>query len=109
MALEKTEFLGREALLKVKAEGITRKLASFTMTGFAPLHGGEAIVYEGQVVGWTSSTGFGHTLGLSIAFGYLPIALVGETEFSIEAFGKSYPARRGPRCLYDPHMERLRM
>jgi 4-methylaminobutanoate oxidase (formaldehyde-forming) len=108
VALEKERFLGREALLKVKAEGITRKLVSFTIEGFAPLHGGEAIVHDGEVVASTTSAGYGHTLGQSIAFGYLPIALAGHTQFSIEAFGTSYAARRGARCLYDPKMERLR-
>ena len=108
VALEKGEFLGRDALRKVKAEGVARKLASFTVDGFAPLHGGEAIVHQGKVVSSSTSAGYGHTLGKSIAFGYLPIALAAETQFSIEAFGQSYPARRGPRCLYDPGMERLR-
>lgn len=108
VALAKGEFLGRDALRKLKADGVTRKLAVLTVEGFAPLHGGEAIVYQGQVVGSSTSAGFGHALGQSIAFGYLPIALTQETQFSIEAFGKSYPARRGPRCLYDPGMERLR-
>ena len=108
VALDKKQFLGREALLKIKAEGITRRLASFTIEGFAPLHGGEAIVHEGQVVASTTSAGYGHTLGQSIAFGYLPVALARHSQFAIEAFGKSYPARRGARCLYDPNMERLR-
>ena len=108
VALEKERFIGREALLKLKAAGITRKLVSFTIEGFVPLHGGEAIVHEGQVVASTTSAGYGHTLGQSIAFGYLPIAIAGRTDFHIEAFGKSYPTRRGARCLYDPKMERLR-
>ena len=108
VALAKGPFVGREALLKAKAAGIARQLASFTIEGFAPLHGGEAIVHEGQVVASATSAGFGHTLGKSIALGYLPVALAGQREFSIEAFGKSYPARRGPRCLYDPKLERLR-
>ena len=108
VALDKEEFLGREALVKAKAEGVTRKLVSFTIEGFAPLHGGEAIVHDGQVVASTTSAGYGHTLGQSIAFGYLPIALAAHTQFSIEAFGKSYAARRGARCLYDPQMARLR-
>jgi glycine cleavage system aminomethyltransferase T/glycine/D-amino acid oxidase-like deaminating enzyme len=108
VALEKPQFLGREALLKIKAGGIERKLVSFTIEGFAPLHGGEAIVHDGVVVASTTSAGFGHTLGQSIAFGYLPTALAGQTEFAIEAFGHSYAARRGRRCLYDPNMERLR-
>jgi 4-methylaminobutanoate oxidase (formaldehyde-forming) len=59
-------------------------------------------------VGSTSSAGFGHTLGKTIAFGYLPAEIAGETRFVIEAFGKAHQATRGPRCLYDAKMERLR-
>jgi 4-methylaminobutanoate oxidase (formaldehyde-forming) len=72
------------------------------------LLGGEAILHDGKVVGSTSSAGFGHTLGMTIAFGYLPAEIAGETRFVIEAFGKGYAATRGPRCLYDAKMERLR-
>ncbi|MGE3831895.1 MAG: glycine cleavage T C-terminal barrel domain-containing protein, partial [Parvibaculaceae bacterium] len=108
VALDKGEFIGRDALAKIKAEGVARKLVSFTVDGFAPFHGGEAIIHDGKVVGSTSSTGFGHMLGKTIAFGYVPSALAGETRFAIEAFGKSYDAVRGPRCLYDAKMERLK-
>jgi hypothetical protein len=31
-----------------------------------------------------------------------------QKEFIIEAFGKAHKATRGPRCLYDAKMERLR-
>ena len=65
-------------------------------------------MHEGKGVGSVSSAGFGHTLRCSIALGYLPVELAKQSEFSIEAFGKSYPARRGARCLYDARMERLR-
>ncbi len=108
VALDKGEFIGREALAKIKAAPLARKLCSFTVDGFAPFHGGEAILRGGKLVGSTTSTGFGHTLGKTIAFGYLPADVAAETEFDIEAFGRSFRARRGPRCLYDVKMERLR-
>ena len=108
VALDKGDFLGRAALVKIKAEGIKRKLCSFTRDGFAPFHGGEAILHDGKVVGSTTSTGFGHTLGKTIAFGYLPVELAGQNDFEIEAFGKAHKVRRGPRCLYDAKMDRLR-
>ena len=38
----------------------------------------------------------------------LPAEAVGEDGFEIEAFGRSYQARRTGRCLYDPRMERLK-
>ena len=56
----------------------------------------------------TTSAGFGHTLGKTIAFGYLPIELTRKTNFEIEAFGNRYAAERGPRSLYDPKMKRLK-
>jgi 4-methylaminobutanoate oxidase (formaldehyde-forming) len=106
--LDKGDFLGRAALEKVKGEGPRRKLVSFTVEGFAPFHGGETILKDGVVVGSVTSAGFGHTLRKTVAFGYLPASIAGETEFEISAFGRSYAARRGPRTLYDPKGERLK-
>ena len=60
------------------------------------------------MVGSTSSAGYGHHLGRTIAFGYLAADIARDTAFTIEAFGTSYLATRGPRCLYDAKMERLR-
>jgi 4-methylaminobutanoate oxidase (formaldehyde-forming) len=108
VALDKGDFIGCDALRKVKAAPLSRKLCSFQIDGFAPLHGGEAIVLDGQVVGSTSSVGYGHTLGKTLAFGYVPAEQARATQYSIEAFGKIYPALRGPRCLYDAGMTRLK-
>jgi 4-methylaminobutanoate oxidase (formaldehyde-forming) len=106
--LEKGDFIGREALAKIKAAGLTRKLCSFTIDGFAPLHGGETILHGGKVVGSTTSVGYGHTSAKTIAFGYLPMEIADQKDFVIEAFGKAHKAARGPRCLYDAKMERLK-
>jgi glycine cleavage system aminomethyltransferase T/glycine/D-amino acid oxidase-like deaminating enzyme len=108
VAFGKGDFTGREALLAAHATGPTRRLCSFAIEGFAPLHGGEAIVHEDQVLGSVTSAGYGHTLGKSIAFGYLPVAALTANAFTIEAFGHGYPAVRGPRCLYDRMRERPR-
>ncbi len=108
VALDKGEFIGRQALTRIEQQGTKRKLASFTVEGFAPFHSGETILHGGHVVGQTTSAAFGHTLGKTIAFGYLSSELGKEVDFTIEAFGRSYPARRGPRCLYDPKGLRLK-
>ncbi|MBI1383491.1 MAG: FAD-dependent oxidoreductase [Rhizobiales bacterium] len=108
VALDKGPFTGREALTRIHEEGVRRRLVTFTMEGFVPLHGGEPIMVGGEVVGATTSCGYGHTLGRTIAFGYLPAELDVESGFAIEAFGQSHAATRGPRCLYDPHMTRLK-
>jgi len=65
-------------------------------------------LHRGEVVGTTTSGGQGYSLGRAIAFGYLPRELAGEEDFESEAFLERWPAKRGPRCLYDPTNERLR-
>jgi 4-methylaminobutanoate oxidase (formaldehyde-forming) len=108
VVLEKGDFIGRKALTEIKKQGLRRRLSSFTVEGFAPFHGSEAIYFMDRLIGWTSSAGFGHTLQKTIAFGYVPVEFANEKHFEIEAFGKRYQALRGPRCLYDPGMERLK-
>ncbi len=108
VALNKGGFVGREALHRQKQGGVDRKLCAFTVEGFAPFHGGEAIIHNGKVVGNTTSAGYGHRIGKTVALGYLPVEIAKEKAFQIEAFGTSHEAVRGPRCHYDPQMQRLR-
>lgn len=108
VALDKGPFIGRDALERQKAQGPARKLCSFYLDGFAPFHGGEAILLDGKPVSSTTSAGYGHHLGKTIAMGYLPVDLIGDTGYEIEAFGRTHAVERGPRCLYDPRMERLK-
>jgi glycine cleavage system aminomethyltransferase T/glycine/D-amino acid oxidase-like deaminating enzyme len=108
VALDKGDFIGRDALSKISKRGVTRKLCSLTVKGFAPFHGGEAVFIDDRLAGFTASTNYGHTLGRTVAFAYLPAGIGSAQAFEIEAFGVRYSAKRGPRCLYDPKMERLR-
>jgi 4-methylaminobutanoate oxidase (formaldehyde-forming) len=108
VALDKPEFTGKAALAAIKAEGTKRRLATFTLDGFVPLHGGEPILLGGTVIGSVTSGGYGHTMGRAIALGYVPVSAGDRRDFAIEAFGTVYPATKGPRVLYDPKMERLK-
>ena len=82
--LDKGDFIGRDALGAGQGRGAApaARLAS-TVDGFAPFHGGETIVHDGKVVGSVTSAGYGHTLGKTIAFGYVPAALASEPAFDI--------------------------
>lgn len=106
--LSKPDFTGKAALAAIKATGPTRRLATFTLEGVVPLHGGEPVIADGEVIGSLTSAGYGHHLGRSIGFGYVPVSMGERKDFTIEAFGRTYPATRGPRVLYDPKMERLK-
>jgi len=66
------------------------------------------VLHEGRAVASLTSAGYGHHLGRSIGFTYLPREIADQPAFTIEAFGVAHAATRGPRCLYDAKMERLR-
>ena len=108
VALDKGDFTGRTALQQAKATGPKRRLTTLAVDGFAPFLGGETVLSDGKVVGSLTSAGYGHHLGQSIGYAYLAADLSDRQDFQIEAFGKAYPARRGPRCPYDPKQERLK-
>ncbi len=105
--LDKGDFLGREALVAQRAAGLTRRLATFTIETLAYPVGGEAILANGEVVGFTTSANFGHTVGKPICYGYVPAGLAADTVFEIEVYGEAHPATRHVRPLYDPTNLRL--
>eukprot|EP00658_Telonema_sp_P-2_P085287 TRINITY_DN9698_c0_g1_i3.p1 TRINITY_DN9698_c0_g1~~TRINITY_DN9698_c0_g1_i3.p1 ORF type:complete len:803 (+),score=208.91 TRINITY_DN9698_c0_g1_i3:64-2409(+) len=75
-------FLGRDALLQQKAEGLQRKLVCLTVeaqnleTGdwMEPLNGNETIWKDGECVGLVRSTAYGPTLNKTIAYGYVDLS-----------------------------------
>jgi aminomethyltransferase len=72
--LEKGEFNGRDALLKVKQSGVSRKLVGFTVEGEKafPRHGYE-IRSKGAVLGSVTSGTFSPVLEKGIGMGYVAI------------------------------------
>ncbi|MEO3430469.1 FAD-dependent oxidoreductase [Pelagibius sp. CAU 1746] len=104
----KGDFIGRAALEKQKAEGVARRLCTFTVEEAVPVFGGETILKDGETVGLVSSAGFGTTVGKTVLYGYLPSKLAKEDEFEIESFGQHFRARRTAGPLYDPQNERLK-
>ncbi|MBI4933969.1 MAG: FAD-dependent oxidoreductase [Actinobacteria bacterium] len=108
VSLKKGDFLGRDALVAQREAGIERKLCTFTLESMAYPVSGEAIIADGQVVGFTTSANFGHTVGKPVAYGYLPVGLLDRTEFTIEVYGEAIPAIRHDRPLYDPTSAKLR-
>lgn len=106
--LDTGDFCGRSALVAQQAAGIGRRLVTFTLESMAYPVGGEAIVHQGEVVGFTTSANFGHAVGKPIAYGYVPNSLADTQGFHIEVYGESHVATRHDRPLYDPDNRRLR-
>jgi 4-methylaminobutanoate oxidase (formaldehyde-forming) len=106
--LKKNDFIGRQVLAAQKAKGVERKLCTFTLEKPLPVYGGEAVIHGGKVVGVTTSGNYGYTVGKSIAYAYLPVALADAKAFEIESFGEVSPAQRHDGALYDPSNARLK-
>ncbi|MEO6122147.1 MAG: FAD-dependent oxidoreductase [Ilumatobacteraceae bacterium] len=106
--LDSGDFIGRDALIAQRDAGVERVLCTFTLESMAYPVSGEAIIADGEVVGFTTSANFGHTIGKPIVYGYLPAALADRTEFVIEVYGEPIPAIRHDGALYDPKNARLR-
>jgi glycine cleavage system T protein (aminomethyltransferase) len=71
--LNKGDFLGRQALLKQKETGLTRKLVGFEMTGRGIGRDGYEVHLDGNPAGWVTSGGPSPTLNKNIGMCYLPV------------------------------------
>ena len=60
-------------------------------------------------MGVSTSSGYGHTIGKNICYGYLPADMAEETDgFEIESYKVVYPAsKEANRALYDPKREKI--
>ena len=94
--LDHGDFLGRDALRKIKAEGFDRKLVGFEMTGRGIARHGYPILdpESGETVGEVTSGSPAPTLGKNIGLGYVPkrLAKVG-TPLQVEIRGKRIDAQ----------------
>ncbi|HEX7122454.1 MAG TPA: glycine cleavage system aminomethyltransferase GcvT [Gemmatimonadaceae bacterium] len=92
--LAKGDFVGREALVRQKEHGVTRKLVGFTADErIFPRHG-YPVFYSGTPSGTVCSGIVSPSLGIPIGTCYLPADAAKEgTMFEVEVRGKRVPAR----------------
>jgi len=65
------DFIGREALLRLRDQPLRKKLLAFVLDPMAYAWGGEAIVIDGQTVGELSSVGWSPKAGSCVGLGYV--------------------------------------
>ncbi len=99
--LQKGDFTGREAIVRQKAEGLTRRLVGFQLEGRRVPRHGMAILAGGAVVGEVSSGTFSPSLERPIGMGYVTTAhaAVGGT-LEIQAGGTQLTAQVTARPFY---------
>jgi 4-methylaminobutanoate oxidase (formaldehyde-forming) len=108
-------FVGRDALLRQRDQGVSRRLVQFLVEDPEPLvYHDEPIWKDGAIVGRLTSGMYGHALGGAVGLGYVPVApgegsaaLLG-SRFEIEIGGRIVPARASLKPLYDPSSLRIR-
>ncbi len=73
--MDKGDFVGRAALEKIKAAGLTRRIVGFEMTGRGIGRHGYPVVVGGKQVGVVTSGTPGPTVGKNVGLAYVPTAL----------------------------------
>ena len=109
--LDKGDFLGRQALLDSKKEGLKSILVTLEIIGIenADALGNNALMCDGILVGRATGGGYGFRTKKSLALGMLkPDYSTPGTELQIDILGKNYRAIVIPDSPFDPKNERLR-
>ena len=109
------EFIGREAVLAKKSQGLSRRLLQFRLRDPEPmLYHNEPVLRDGEIVSYLTSGAYGHHLGGAMGLGYVPCpgesaAEVLASAYQVEIAGTRVLAEASLRPLYDPGAERVRM
>ena len=112
---DKPNFIGRDAVLRKREEGLKNRLIQFKLTDPEPLlYHNEPIVRDGEIVGYLSSGAYGHHLGAAMGMGYVPCE--GEkveedlgSSYEIDISGVRVAAEASMKPFYDPTSARVKV
>jgi dimethylglycine dehydrogenase len=110
VAFDKGDFVGREAALREREEGPSRRLVLLEIDAAdADASMDDGIWLEGRLVGLVTSGAYGHHVGKSLALAYLDTDVV-EASPGVEVIvvGEARPGRLLAEAPYDPAGNRLR-
>ena len=114
---DKGDFHGRDAVLRKRDAGLSRRMMQFRLKDKEPLlFHNEPILRDGKIIGQLTSGNYGHALGAAIGLGYVPCVEPGESadamlssRYQIEIAGEVFDAEASLKPLYDPKAERVRL
>ncbi|PWQ93483.1 GcvT family protein [Leucothrix arctica] len=109
-------FIGKEAVLEQKANGpLPKRFIAFLFEDAGPLCYHEEPIYaNGKIVGRTTAGMFGHTVGATVAMGYVEHEAgvtkdwLESTSFEIEVECERYKVTPSLRSFYDPSMKKIK-
>jgi aminomethyltransferase len=92
--LERGGFIGAEALVQQRAQGLSRRLVGFVLEDRGVARADHPLAHAGQVVGKVTSGAPSPTLGTSIGLGYVPPELAAPgTPLEVLVRGRALRAR----------------
>ena len=111
----KPDFIGRNAVLRKKENGLNRRLIQFVLNDSEPLlYHNEPILRDGELVGHLTSGNYGHTIGAAIGLGYVPckdekVSDILASNYEIDVAGSKIKADVGINPIYDPKSDRVKI
>ncbi len=107
--IDKGEFIGRAALIE-RAKNVNRKLVLLTFdSGDDIVLGNEPVYSAAGVVGYVTSASYSHTLGVSLAYAWVPVELAAAgTPVQVGYFDQRYRAVVTAEPGFDPEMKKIR-
>jgi 4-methylaminobutanoate oxidase (formaldehyde-forming) len=110
------DFIGREAVLRKKQQGLSKHLVQFKLEDPEPLlYHHEPVHRDGKLCGYVTSANYGHYLGGAVALGYVRCEK-GETpedflrsRFEIDVGGTKVKAKASFKAMHDPEAKRVKM
>ena len=107
----RTNFIGKNALDKLKQEPLKKKLCCMVMQDNEGMALGKEPIYDesSRPVGYVTSTNYGYYINKHILYGYLPYTHSKEgTNLEVGYFGKRYSVKVTNEPLLDPENKRLK-
>ena len=107
---DKGDFIGRDAVLKIREQGPEIQVVYFEVeAGDNDVAGGEPMLDGDRVIGITTSGGFGHATGKSLGFGYVPAQYTEPgTGMQVQLLGEIRRITVLDTPVWDPASERPR-
>jgi dimethylglycine dehydrogenase len=104
------DFVGRAAVLAAKERGVASHLVYLGVKATdSDASGGEPVFADGRAIGVTTSGGYGHSTGRSLAFAYVDHGFESPgTKLEVELIGDRCPAIVLAEPVYDPENLLLR-
>ena len=111
---QKGDFIGRDAVMTKKEEGLKNRMMQFVLQDNEPLlYHNEPILRNGEIVSYVTSGNYGHTLNGAVGMGYVPCEGESakellESDYEIEVAGARVKAKGSLAPMYDPKSERMK-